>query len=144
MKRGRFLTDKENAAIESMIYNDKPLVLDEFKEVEDSLEESFLDRVLLKGEIAVEIEQEDYAITSMGRLFNVRYKRQLRPILYPHHISVILRAHHVQFDRVLRHNGMDISHEEIIENYKNNNWSFVLPILYRNNKIHNKLYKPFK
>ena len=144
MKRRRFLTAQENHNIEKAIYNNTPLVLDEFVQEEDNVEDAFIEGVLLKGETLTELIQEDYAVTSMGRLFNLRHKRQLSPVLFPLYISAVLRNTHVRFIDVLAEAGIDITHEEIIANYKKNKWPFVLPILYRNQKKHNKLYKPFR
>lgn len=122
MGKNNYVTEKYIDEVEHYLYNGLD-IKELYKEDDDKLLEPF--KELLLPEEQIVMFMEDYAITSLCRIFNTKLKRIVQLNFYrDKSLNVSLRGKRVDLESVFEDNGWQYDVKEIQSQYKKNKWKY--------------------
>jgi len=71
-------------------------------------------------------ENHDYAITSIGRVYNCKHNRFVTPKFFKDDIMILIRNKKIDFSKYFETMGWEFDFDEILDRYKTNNWKYAL------------------
>lgn len=122
MGKNNYVTEKYIDEVEHYLYNGLD-IKELYKEDDDKLLEPF--KELLLPEEQIVMFMEDYAITSLCRIFNTKLKRIVQLNFYrDKSLNVSLRGKRVDLESVFEDNGWTYDIKEIQSQYIKNKWKY--------------------
>ncbi len=125
MGKKKYVTDDYVKEVEHYIYNDLPLLsLINVPEDVVSYDYEKFEKQLIKGEKYVQLEHElEYvAITSKGRVWNLRYPREFITRFSPNTQHVYVASIRLKMEDIFETQGWDYNCKKILKNFRKNDW----------------------
>ena len=121
--KSKYISDDEYFELEKLIYNDKPLTK-YYNKYQEEFDDTWLQQVLKEDEVYKYLESpvDNYAITTYGRVFNIKTMRQVKPSLHVNTFTVSLKDCSINFKREFIKNNWIYSPSFIKEQYKKYGW----------------------
>jgi len=125
-----FITDKEYEIALNKYYNGIDNFTDHI-EYKESLADKFehdprlVEEFLEEGE-RYTILQRGYVITSYGRVFNLRFRRFLKPKFYNSDIYIYCGDSNYRLEPTFREMGWEFNKVEILKRYLENDWDSIV------------------
>jgi hypothetical protein len=129
-KRNNYITDTEYEQALNMFYNGLDNFTDHIEYKESLVEKVYINpRIVEEFLVAGErytILQHGYVVTSYGRVFNLRFRRFLKPKFYNSDIYIYCGSNNYRLEPTFIEMNWKFDKVEILRRYLDNDWSSIV------------------